>query len=205
MKGVGTVTVVGDGREAVALAQYHSFDLILMDIQMPEMDGYEATTAIREDEKSTGRHVPIIAMTAHAMKGDRDRWLAAGMDDFSPNPFTSKNCSRWLGNFTPMGAAGLIGLQRSRRRVPCGAANVAIDSPGAVSFGQAPRDPSRPRTGCQPALPRMRAHVRQAAIRLYASTLPPGSAIRASIAAPAGPNFPFTACNSKCTPSVCPC
>jgi CheY-like chemotaxis protein len=80
------VTVVGNGREAVSKAQASRFDLIIMDVQMPEMDGLEATAAIREWEKTTGKHIPILAMTAHAMKGDRERCLAAGMDGYVSKP-----------------------------------------------------------------------------------------------------------------------
>jgi signal transduction histidine kinase/ligand-binding sensor domain-containing protein/CheY-like chemotaxis protein len=78
--------VVGDGREALAVLERQSFDLVLMDVQMPEMDGLEATAAIREKEAKTGAHLPIIAMTAHAMKGDRERCLAAGMDAYVAKP-----------------------------------------------------------------------------------------------------------------------
>jgi CheY-like chemotaxis protein len=63
-----------------------TFDLILMDVQMPEMDGFEATVTIRKKEKKTRSHIPIIAMTAHAMKGDRERCLDAGMDDYVAKP-----------------------------------------------------------------------------------------------------------------------
>jgi len=77
---------VGNGREALALLAKEHFDLVLMDIQMPEMDGIEATIAIRREERETSRHVPIIAMTAHAMQGDRNRCLEAGMDDYIPKP-----------------------------------------------------------------------------------------------------------------------
>ena len=80
------VTVVGNGREAVSAVQAGKFDLIAMDVQMPEMDGLDATAAIRLWEKTTGTHIPIIAMTAHAMKGDRDRCLAAGMDGYTSKP-----------------------------------------------------------------------------------------------------------------------
>ena len=74
------------GRECLAAFGSQSFDLILMDIQMPEMDGLEATAAIREMEEGTGTHVPIVAMTAHAMKGDQERFLRAGMDAYISKP-----------------------------------------------------------------------------------------------------------------------
>jgi CheY-like chemotaxis protein len=80
------VTVVGDGRSAVAEHEEHPFDAILMDVQMPEMDGFEATAAIRKKEKTAGGHVPIIAMTAHALKGDEERCLDAGMDAYVSKP-----------------------------------------------------------------------------------------------------------------------
>jgi CheY-like chemotaxis protein len=76
------VAVVGDGRDAVEVLEDMDFDLILMDVQMPNMDGLEATRAIRE----RGLSIPIVAMTAHAMKGDRERCLAAGMDEYISKP-----------------------------------------------------------------------------------------------------------------------
>jgi CheY-like chemotaxis protein/nitrogen-specific signal transduction histidine kinase len=80
------VKTVGNGHEAMAALEKENFDLVLMDVQMPEMDGFEATHAIRNMEAKTGRHLPIIAMTAHAMKGDRERCLQEGMDDYVSKP-----------------------------------------------------------------------------------------------------------------------
>jgi len=81
-----SVIIVENGKQALDILSRESFDLILMDIQMPEMDGYEATRAIREREKTTGFHIPIVAMTAHALKGDREKCIEAGMDDYIAKP-----------------------------------------------------------------------------------------------------------------------
>jgi signal transduction histidine kinase/CheY-like chemotaxis protein len=81
-----TVEVARDGREAVRMTAAGSFDVVLMDVQMPEMDGFEATAAIREMEKHTGAHTPVIAMTAHAMGGYKERCLEAGMDGYVTKP-----------------------------------------------------------------------------------------------------------------------
>jgi two-component system sensor histidine kinase/response regulator len=85
------VTVAGNGKQALAVFEKQTFDAILMDVQMPEMDGFETTAAIREKEKSTGRHIPIIATTAHAMKGDKERCLASGMDGYLSKPIRGKD------------------------------------------------------------------------------------------------------------------
>ena|GEM_PF-778634 len=81
-----SVVVANHGKEVLAALEKGPFDLILMDIQMPEMDGFETTEAIRKQEKATGEHLPIFAMTAHAMKGDRERCLDAGMDGYLSKP-----------------------------------------------------------------------------------------------------------------------
>ncbi|MEW6211007.1 MAG: PAS domain S-box protein, partial [Acidobacteriota bacterium] len=81
-----SVTAVGNGKETIERLKQESFDLVLMDVQMPEMDGLQTTSVIRQMEKSTDARVPIIAMTAHAMEGDRERCLAAGMDGYISKP-----------------------------------------------------------------------------------------------------------------------
>jgi CheY-like chemotaxis protein len=80
-----------DGAEAVSKYLDTTFDMILMDVQMPKRDGFETTADIRAMERDSGRHTPIIAMTAHAMKGDRERCLAAGMDAYVPKPIRAEN------------------------------------------------------------------------------------------------------------------
>ena len=80
------VVSVQDGREALKAMENNIIDLVLMDVQMPVMNGIEATAAIREKEHGSAVHTPIVALTAHAMKGDRERCLEAGMDDYIPKP-----------------------------------------------------------------------------------------------------------------------
>jgi CheY-like chemotaxis protein len=100
-----TVEVAGNGAEVAPLMAVHSFDLVLMDIQMPEMDGMEATAIIRESEKGTSSHMPVIAMTAHAMEGDREKCLAAGMDGYITKPIDRKSLRLALADIQGMPVA----------------------------------------------------------------------------------------------------
>ncbi len=93
------VMVAGNGREALAALEKENFDLVLMDVQMPEMDGFEATAAIRNREKGTANHQPVVAMTAHAMKGDRERCLAAGMDGYLSKPIRPQELDNVLDQY----------------------------------------------------------------------------------------------------------
>ena len=96
-----TVEVAQDGTEVLSMLASKVFDVVLMDVQMPEMDGFQATAAIREREKSTGGHLPVIAMTAHALAGDKERCLAGGMDDYVSKPVSCESLNqaleRWFG------------------------------------------------------------------------------------------------------------
>jgi two-component system sensor histidine kinase/response regulator len=95
------VTIADNGREAIDLFQRSTFDVVLMDVQMPEVDGFEATAAIRAMESATSKRLPIIAVTAHAMEGDRQRCLDAGMDDYVSKPMDPEQLEvvirRWTG------------------------------------------------------------------------------------------------------------
>jgi CheY-like chemotaxis protein len=92
--------VANDGREALELLEHNAVDLILMDVQMPNLDGLEATRAIRARELPRGVHTPIIAMTAYAMEQDRERCLAAGMDEHLPKPIRPDDLYRAIRKFT---------------------------------------------------------------------------------------------------------
>jgi CheY-like chemotaxis protein len=92
-----SVVLANDGREAVDLFARQRFDAILMDVQMPQMDGFQATSEIRRIEKQLGaRSTPIIALTAHAMKGDEEKCLAAGMDSYLSKPIKVAELHRVL-------------------------------------------------------------------------------------------------------------
>jgi CheY-like chemotaxis protein len=97
-------TVAANGREVLALLEKGAFDVVLMDVQMPELDGLETTAAIRERERARGGHLPIVALTAHAMKGDAERCLAAGMDAYLAKPLQPRDLASAIAGV--LGAVG---------------------------------------------------------------------------------------------------
>ncbi len=97
-----SVDVAVNGREAVEMTATRAYDVVFMDIQMPEMDGIEATRAIRERERGSDKHLPIVAMTAHAMEGDRERCLSAGMDDYLSKPVRIERLAEMVEKWSPV-------------------------------------------------------------------------------------------------------
>ena len=106
-----TVVIAGDGVMALAELERARFDVVLMDVQMPLMDGVEATAAIRKEERSTGQHIPIIAMTAHAMLGDRQRFLASGMDGYVSKPIHTQELFTAIENVLSLAADPLLSAE----------------------------------------------------------------------------------------------
>jgi two-component system sensor histidine kinase/response regulator len=94
------VTLAANGREAFEAWGKECFDIILMDVQMPQMTGFEATEEIRRSERGSGRHIPIVALTAHAMKGDREKCLACGMDGYISKPVSARDLVETLEKLT---------------------------------------------------------------------------------------------------------
>ena len=103
------VQVAGDGREALEELKTADFDLVLMDVQMPVMGGFEATAAVREMEKATGRHIPIVALTAHAMTGDRELCLAVGMDGYVAKPIHTEELLEQIEVLIPLVPLAQVG------------------------------------------------------------------------------------------------
>jgi signal transduction histidine kinase/CheY-like chemotaxis protein len=102
------VAIAENGKVALKMLEGQTFDLILMDVQMPEMGGFEATARIREKEEVTARHIPIVAMTAHAMTGDRERCLDAGMDDYLAKPVAASTLLEMVAQYSPKPAPAEI-------------------------------------------------------------------------------------------------
>ena len=129
------VTVANNGREAVAATQTGEFDLVLMDLQMPDMDGLEATASIRANERDSSRHLPIIAMTAHALKGDRERCLEAGMDGYTPKPIDATELFATIESLVPRQEAADVPADscspavEGQTPVPAGASTSASGCP----------------------------------------------------------------------------
>ena len=121
------VRLASNGREALALAEEGGFDLLLLDVHMPELDGFQVVQAIRERERTTGGHLPVIALTARSRKEDRERCLAAGMDDFLTKPIRPR---------------GTVRGHRARAGRPAGVLGAAGLVPGA-------RNPGRPRNAAR--------------------------------------------------------
>ena len=94
-----------DGLKVIEMWEKGEYDLILMDVQMPRLNGFEATSAIREKERERGGHTPIVAMTAHARKEDEENCLAAGMDAYISKPIDFKQCLQVIGDIIKQAAA----------------------------------------------------------------------------------------------------
>jgi two-component system sensor histidine kinase/response regulator len=106
------VTIASNGKQVVDSVTAQDFDVIFMDIQMPEIDGFEATQLIRESERRTGRRVPIVACTAHAMAGYRERCLAAGMDAYMAKPIEPQKLAETVASFFHIFRGGVIESSR---------------------------------------------------------------------------------------------
>jgi PAS domain S-box-containing protein len=126
------VTVVSNGRDVLDILTHNPYDLVLMDCQMPDMDGFEATAAVRTREAQTGGHVPIVAVTAHAMQGVRERCLAVGMDDYISKPVSAEDLQRMLQKWAPIATAPCDALSLSTSAVSLPAPEPAAPLDAAV-------------------------------------------------------------------------
>jgi CheY-like chemotaxis protein len=102
------VITAANGSEALARLKEASVDVVLMDLQMPQMDGFQTTASIRREEAGTGRHLPIIGLTAHAMHGDRERCLEAGMDDYLSKPIRAEELKSILESLHPVSGSHVL-------------------------------------------------------------------------------------------------
>ena len=168
-----SVDAVGNGAEALEKVQTNEYSAVLMDVQMPEMDGFEATHQIRELEKKNGRHIPIIAMTAHAMPGDRERCLDAGMDDYVTKPLESRALFSVIDRWTLLDetAYDAIGTNVSQDYSShSDTLNVEVDD---GLFGESTQVPAResvstaPAEAAAPALPELPINFDVALYRLF--------------------------------------
>ncbi len=141
------VVLAENGQEAVNALADQEFDVVLMDMQMPVMDGYEATAAIRQREHQTGGHIPIVAMTAEALKGDRERCLAAGMDDYVAKPIAPAEMYRAIERFPALCLPDDAG-QRNAHNDDAHTRETNLEPRGP----EFPSDAETPDTGTQPAI-----------------------------------------------------
>jgi CheY-like chemotaxis protein/HPt (histidine-containing phosphotransfer) domain-containing protein len=195
------VTVAENGREVLALLEGSRFDLVLMDVQMPEMDGLETTAAIRSRERRTGGHLPIVAVTAHAMKADVERCLAAGMDAHVAKPLQPRELAAAIA--TVLGAApappssasegaeaapGAVDSARLLERV--GGDRRALAALVRIFRTDSPRQLARIRTAIQEgdaAALRAAAHAMKGAVSNFAAPGATEAALRLQRTAEAGP------------------
>jgi len=113
-----SAVVVSNGREAIAALERESFDLVLMDVHMPDMDGFEATSSIRARERFSGKRIPIVAVTAHAMTGDRDKCLAAGMDGYVSKPLRKSELMEVIASLVTNRKPGIVSRSDDSGKVP---------------------------------------------------------------------------------------
>ena len=139
LSGLGlTYRIAGNGRTAVEMHRALQPKLILMDVSMPEMNGYEATRAIREAEAATGAHTPIIGVTAHALKGDREKCIEAGMDDYLPKPVSPDRLGAKIGTWLSETRDGEDGVRRRHshsNKVGAGKVVALVEQRHAMLFG----------------------------------------------------------------------
>ncbi|MFV8817755.1 YfiR/HmsC family protein [Haliea sp. E17] len=144
------VELAQNGREAVAALSQGAFDVVLMDVHMPVMDGLTATRTIRERERGTEAHVPIIAMTAGATTEDREQCFAAGMDDFVTKPFRAVELNRAVESVLPgrQGAESAAAAHQAERELPGAGAGAAVSGAAALALPATGRDASREGAAC---------------------------------------------------------
>jgi CheY-like chemotaxis protein len=156
------VEIARNGREVVEMIRHQPFDLILMDVQMPIMDGFQATSTIRSLEAHLGRRVPIIALTAHARQGDRERCLAAGMDDYLVKPVSAASLVELVEHFRPAREA-------ADRTPPRGTDQTVHGGTDQTLHGQTDQTIREPRHAVSPAEPLAADPERRAAFDLAAA------------------------------------
>jgi PAS domain S-box-containing protein len=178
-----SVIVAENGRQALTAIERHKFDLVLMDVQMPEMGGLEATQLIREKEKSTGGHLPILAMTAHAMQGDRERCIAAGMDGYLAKPIDPRSFLQTVEGISQRATQGETMAKEAEARGESGNGRRSLDAKALLEWFSGNRKLLRSivktfRDDC----PRMMARIRSALAANDANLLADGAhALKGSV------------------------